>query len=191
VHAPRPRQSQRGQSLAEFAISSVVLVLLFGGLVDLTRSIHYRDVLAGAARDGARRGASFSAASSTYPYLDDADIKSEVDAELAAGGLPASIANLTTNCPSVTDGNSLHNPPYTFPAAVQNNGNQPYLYICYDNTAAEDHPTASGLTGLTGNDLDVILLMAYSPLTGVIPAALPGGFGLSANWHLWVRSPSS
>lgn len=190
MHGPHRRRTQRGQSLAEFAISSVVLVLLFGGLVDLTRSIHYRDVLSSAAREGARRAATYSTGTATYPYLDDSDIKSEVDTELGAGGLATTgTVNQGGNCPSVSDGNSQYNPPYSFPAVVQNHGNQPYLFICYDNSSGEDHPTAAGLSGLSGNDVNVILMMAYSPLTGVIPAPLPGGFGLSANWHLWIKSP--
>jgi Flp pilus assembly protein TadG len=175
---------QRGQSLVEFAASSVVLVLLFGGLVDLTRAIHFGDVLQGGAREGARTGSVFSAGTNSNPYLDDADIKTAVDSHLKAGGLPASSLQ-TPGCPSVTDGNSVHNPPYVngaFPTAA----NSPYLYVCYNNSGATDYPTTPA-TGLRGLDLNVILVLSYGPFTSVIPGPLSGNFGVSANWHARIQ----
>lgn len=176
----------RGQSLAEFAISSVVLVLLFGGLVDLTRAIHFADVLQSAVHEGARAGAAFDTGSASNLALDDADIKAVVDAQLRAGGLGNSILkNPGVDCPAVADGNAFHNPPYAN-AAFPGVANQPWLYICYANNGAADYPSTPPTT-LAGQDLNVILLMAYGPLTAVVPTPLGGTFGLAANWHVRVQ----
>ena len=177
---------QAGQSLVEFALASIVLVILFGGLVDITRAIHWADVMQSAAREGALRGATFSAGSASNAYLDDTDIKAGVDSELVAGGLPASILqNGVSSCPTVSDGNGNHNPPYAssaFPAAA----NQPWLYICYSNSGAQDYPVTPA-TGLAGADLNVVLLLAYGPLTAVIPGPLSGNLGVAANVHVRVQ----
>jgi Flp pilus assembly protein TadG len=186
VQDPIARRRQLGQSLVEFALASVVLVLLFGGLVDLTRAIHFADVLQSAAREGARRGATYDAASQSNLYLDDADIKAAVDSQLAAGGLPASILkNPSTDCPAVADANAFHNPPYAnpaFPALA----NQPWLYVCYNNGTASDYATIPA-TGLAGLDLNVVVVMAYGPLTAVIPTPLGGNLGLATNLHVRIQ----
>jgi len=46
--------AQRGQALAEFAIILVVLMLLLLGVIDLSRAVYIRSVVANAAREGAR-----------------------------------------------------------------------------------------------------------------------------------------
>jgi Flp pilus assembly protein TadG len=78
---------QRGQSLVEFAISSIVLLLLMMGLLDLSRAFYYAVNLQGAAREGARHGAWFNTATRSNNYLDDADIMSAVNSSLAGSGL--------------------------------------------------------------------------------------------------------
>jgi Flp pilus assembly protein TadG len=175
---------ERGQSLVEFAVSSVVLLLLIGGLVDIGRSIDVAEALSNAAREGARHGAWFDAGTLSHPYLDDGQIKAAVDAELAAAGLPASLLkNPGSTCPSVTDGNGFHNPPYTsgsYPAAA----NQPWLYVCYNNTSGLDFTSpASNQAGL---DLNVIVLYTYGPLTPLIKTQF-GVFQLAANQHVVVQ----
>src|SRR5439155_671486 len=70
-----PHPAQRGQSLVEFAVSSVVLLLLVGGLVDIGRSIFITEALSNAAREGARHGAWYDAPNLSHPYLFDAQIK--------------------------------------------------------------------------------------------------------------------
>src|SRR6266699_5931423 len=108
-----PHLKEGGQSLVEFAVSSVVLLLLVGGLVDIGRSIYVSEALSNAAREGARHGAFFDAPNLSHPYLYDASIKAAVDTELAAISLPATVLrNPGNTCPSVTDGNAYHNPPY-------------------------------------------------------------------------------
>ena len=78
--SPDPdKKGQRGQSLVEFALSSVVLLLLVGGLVDIGRAIYITEGLSSAAREGARHGAWFDAPHQNSPYLYDAQIKAVVD----------------------------------------------------------------------------------------------------------------
>jgi Flp pilus assembly protein TadG len=183
VHGPRQRHSQRGQSLAEFAISSVVLIILFGGLVDLTRAIQFADVLQSAAREGSRWGSTFDAGANSNPHLDDTDIKSVVDSELNAGGLPNSILKNGGTCPSGLD-NSENNPPYGN-ASFPNVGNQPWLYICYAGGTTDYASTPA--TGKGGLDLNVVVVMAYAPMTAVIPTPLGGNLGLATNLHSRIQ----
>ena len=183
---PAEPRRLRGQSLVEFALSSVVLLLLVGGLVDIGRAIQVSETLANAAREGARHAAWFDAPRQRTPYLFDSEIKAMVDQELTASSLPASVLkNPGSTCPSVADGNVYHNAPYVngaYPAAV----NQPWLYICYDNTAGVDFTSAA--TGQGGQDVNVIVLYTYSPLTPLIGGQF-GNFHLAANQHITVQGP--
>jgi Flp pilus assembly protein TadG len=175
---------QRGQSLVEFAVSSVVLLLLVGGLVDIGRSIYITEALSNAAREGARHGAFFDAPNLSHPYLYDASIKAAVDAELAAISLPASVLkNPGNTCPNVTDGNAFHNPPFVstaYPATA----NQPWLYICYNNTPGLDFTSAA--TNQAGLDVNVIVLYTYGPLTPLVKSQF-NVFQLAVNQHLTVQ----
>ena len=67
--------TQRGQSMVEFALSSVVLLLLVGGLVDIGRAIYVGEALSNAAREGARHGVWFDAPNRNHPWLFDAEIQ--------------------------------------------------------------------------------------------------------------------
>lgn len=191
---PRPLNSARphgvngqfGQSLVEFALSSVVLLLLVGGLVDIGRAIYVSETLSSAAREGARHGAWFNAPTLGHPYLYDAEIKNAVDAELAAISLPASVLkNPGTTCPNPTDGNTFHNPPYAnsaYPPAAD----QTWLYICYDNTPGVDF--TSPTTGQSLQDLNVIVLYTYGPLTPLVTAQF-GTFQIASSTHMTVGGP--
>ena len=179
-----PLHDQRGQSLVEFAVSSVVLLLLVGGLVDIGRSIYVSEALSNAAREGARHGAWFDAPSQSHPYLYDAEIQATVDTELAAISLPASVLkNPGTTCPSVTDGNSYHNPPYVS-SAYPSTANQPWLYICYNNTPGLDFTSPATNQGQL--DLNVIVLYTYGPLTPMVRSQF-GFFQLAVNQHMTVQ----
>jgi Flp pilus assembly protein TadG len=179
----RPIVRQRGQSLVEFALSSVVLLLLVGGLVDIGRAIYVSEALSNAAREGARHGAWFDAPRKTNSYLYDAEIKSAVDAQLATISIPASVLkNPGTTCPSTSDGNSFFNPPYA-DSAYPNVANQPWLYICYANTPGLDFTSPAGNQGQ--QDLNVIVLYAYGPLTPLVTAQF-GSFRLAVNVHMTV-----
>ena len=176
--------SQAGQSLVEFAVSSVVLLLLVGGLVDIGRSIFVSEALSNSAREGARHGAWYDAPNLSHPYLYDAEIKVAVDTGLASIGLPASVLkNPGTTCPNPTDGNGLHNPPYAS-AAYPPTANQPWLYICYNNTAGLDFTSPATNQGQL--DLNVIVLYTYGPLTPLVRSQF-GVFQVAANQHITVQ----
>jgi Flp pilus assembly protein TadG len=175
---------QRGQSLVEFAVSSVVLLLLIGGLVDIGRSIYVSEALSNAAREGARHGVWYDAPNLSHPYLYDAQIKAVVDAGLASISLPASVLkNPSTTCPSTSDGNTLHNPPYVS-SAYPGSANQPWLYICYNNTSGLDY--TSPATNMGQLDLNVIVLYTYGPLTPVVKSQF-GVFQVATNVHMTVQ----
>jgi Flp pilus assembly protein TadG len=175
--------SQRGQSLVEFAVSSVVLLLLVGGLVDVGRSIYISEALSNAAREGARHGAWFDAGKQANPYLYDTQIKAVVDSELATIGIPATLLkNPGNTCPSPKDGNAFHNPP--FPDAAYPPANQSWLYICYNNTPGVDF--TSPATNQDGLDLNVIVLYTYSPITPIISQQF-GIFHIAVNQHVTVQ----
>jgi Flp pilus assembly protein TadG len=172
--------------MVEFALSSVVLLLLVGGLADIGKAVYVSEVLSSAAREGARHGAWFDAGSQARPYLYDAQIKAVVDAQLASNSLPASVLkNPTTTCPNPTDGNAFHNPPYVS-SAYPTTPNQPWLYICYDNTPGVD--LTSPPNGQGQQDLNVIVLYSYGPLTPLITAQF-GSFHLANNEHVTVQGP--
>src|SRR3989442_12946000 len=107
------QRRQRGQSLVEFAISSMVLLLLAMGLIDLSRAFYYSVSLQGAAREGARHGAWFNTAARENKFLDDADVLTAVKDALYGAGFQDSQINLvTTNgCLSPTDGNGVNTKP--------------------------------------------------------------------------------
>ena len=174
----RSSMRQRGQSLVEFALSSVVLLLLVGGLVDIGRAIYISEALSNAAREGARHGVWFDAPRQNHPYLNDAEIKASVDSQLAAISIPASV--LKTTCPAPSDGNGFHNPPYAN-SAYPPTANQPWLYICYNNAAGPPPATNQG-----GLDLNVIVLYAYGPLTPLVTAQF-GIFRVAVNQHMTVQ----
>lgn len=180
------RNKQGGQSLVEFAVSSVILLLLVGGLVDIGRSIYVSEALSNAAREGARHGVWFNAARQSHPYLDDAQIQPAVDAELASISLPGSVLKNSggTTCPTPTDGNAYHNPPYVS-SAYPSTANQPWLYICYNNTPGLDY-NLSPATNLGQLDLNVIVLFTYGPLTPLVKSQF-GVFQVAANEHMTVQ----
>ena len=176
--------SSRGQSLVEFALSSVVLLLLVGGLVDIGRAIFISEALSNASREGARHGAWFDAPRQAHPYLYDGQIKAAVDAELATISIPASVLkNPGSTCPSSSDGNAYHNPPYVS-SAYPGVANQPWLYICYNNTPGLDFTSPATNQGQL--DLNVIVLYAYGPLTPLITAQF-GIFRVATNEHMTVQ----
>ncbi len=176
--------SERGQSMVEFALSSVVLLLLVGGLVDIGRAIYISEALGNAAREGARHGVWYNASTQTHPYLDDAQIKAAVDSELATISIPASVLkNPGTTCPAPTDGNAFHNAPYAS-SAYPASANQPWLYICYNNTPGLDFTLPATNQGQL--DLNVIVLYAYGPLTPLVTAQF-GIFKVASNVHMTVQ----
>jgi len=173
--------------MVEFALSSVVLLLIVGGLVDIGRAIYVSEIMSSAAREGARHGAWFDAPNQAHPYLDDAQIQAAVDLELRAMWPAGSVLKnpAGTTCPTPSDGNGYHNPPYAN-SAYPTTANQPWLYICYDNTNGVDFTSPAG--GQSQQDVNVIVLYSYGPLTPLITAQF-GTFHLAANEHITVQGP--
>jgi Flp pilus assembly protein TadG len=175
-----PFRGQRGQSLVEFALSSVILLLLVGGLVDLGRAIYVTEILSSAAREGARHGAWYDAPHLNNPYLNDAQIQAAVDQQLLAASMSRSVLKNPggTTCPAVADGNAYHNPPYVS-SAYPGASNQAWLYICYNNSPGTDF-------GQAGQDLNVIVLYTYAPLTPLLTGQF-GTFHLASNEHMTAQ----
>src|ERR1700686_1691476 len=96
------RRRQRGQSLVEFAISSMVLVLLLMGLLDLSRAFYYSVNIQGAAREGARHGAWFDTATRSNKYLNDDAVMLAVRQAMAGAGFDGTNLPLPTQVKSAT-----------------------------------------------------------------------------------------
>jgi len=183
------RRRQRGQSLVEFAISSIVLLLLVMGLLDLSRAFYFSVNLQGAAREGARHGAWFNTASRNNNFLDDADVMSAVNAGLNGAGLTANLV-ASGSCLSGSDGNAFNNKPYSvaaYPVTTQ----QVNAYICYT------YPGAAFQTGSRGlppgdnswrlGDINVSLLMNFALITPLIQGLFGNGLDLAYNEHFTIQ----
>jgi len=187
VHAPRESR-QLGQSLVEFAISSIVLLLLMMGLLDLSRAFYYAVNLQGAAREGARHGAWFDTATRSNTYLDDADIMSAVNSALSGAGLTGTF--VPGACLAPTDGNGVNNKPYSaaaFPASTQ----QVNVYICYSSPnggpqvgTLAAHPTDNSWRL---GDINVSLLMNFGIITPFIQSLFGSGINLTYNEHFTIQ----
>ena len=176
----------RGQSTVEFGASALVLVLLVFGLVDLGRVFYFDVGLQGATREGARQATWFDPASGTNPYLSDATIKSSVDAVLIKSGLPPSVLqNPSGTCPTTADGNSGYNPPYTdttYPAGA----NEPSLFICYADTPGLDLAAPPADNSFKGADVNVILVMNFGFVSGLMSGVLGNSIHIVSNTHMTV-----
>ena len=185
-----PRRHSRGQATVEFGISATVLLLLLVGLIDLGRVFYFDIGFVGASREGARQASWFDPSNTTNPnpYLYDGAIQAAVDAILTRSGLPAGSAlqNPGTTCPSPSDGNTVHNPPYADSAYPSGNVNQPLLYICYANTPGLDLTSAPTDNSYKGADVNVILVMNFGFATGFLQGILGSSTHLVANTHMTV-----
>ena len=187
----RPGRSQRGQSLVEFAISSIVLLLLMMGLLDLSRAFYYAVSLQGAAREGARHGAWFNTAVRANNYLDDADIMTAVNQSLLGAGITG-VQVTSAGCLAGTDGNSFNNKPYpvsAYPSTPQSVN----VYICYTPPSSMGgSPLASRALAPTDNlwrlgDINVALLMNFQLITPFIQTMFGSGINLAYNEHFTIQ----
>ena len=191
-HTARGRRRQAGQSMVELAIGSVVLLLLMGGLLDLSRVFFYAVGTQGAAQAAARHAAWFEAGSQQNRYLDDADVVAAVNQGLAGAGLPPVSAPQGT-CPA-GQGNTVNDPPYA-PNLYPSGSNAVYLYICYrppgSASAVGTLSTAPGPfdSSWRQGDVNVILLLNYGLVTGFMQSALnaAGGVHVTANAHFTIQ----
>ena len=186
---------QRGQSLVEFAISSLVLILLLMGLLDLSRAFYFAVNLQGAAREGARHGAWFDTATRANKYLDDDDVMLAVDQALAGAGfngtnLPLPVQVKTGGCLNPTDGNTFNNKPYAA-AAVPPSTGQLYVYICYTYPGGAIQkgtmPTAPLDSSWRLGDINVSLVMKFALVTPLIQNLFGNGIPLVYNEHFTIQ----
>ena len=102
VHRPRApgtARGRRGQSLVEMAVAFPLLLLLVAGALDLAHAYSLAGILANAAREGARHGAS---------HATDDDIKTRVVQEAAGAPLTLDPSDVTiTRDPDDNAGSSI------------------------------------------------------------------------------------
>lgn len=180
---------QRGQSLVEFAISSIVLLLLAMGLLDLSRAFYYAVNLEGAAREGARHAAWFNTSQRLNTYLDDAEVASAVNSALSGAGLVGTLKP-QGNCLTPTDSNTVDNKPYpasAYPATPQ----AVFIYVCYTSpggatqTGTMNSPPTDNSWRL--GDVNVILLMRFQLITPFIQNLFGTGLDLAYNEHFTIQ----
>jgi TadE-like protein len=188
----RVASPQSGQSLVEFAIGSIVLILLLSGLLDFSRAFFYSVAIHGAAYAGARHAVWFDTGSHQNRYLDDADITVAVNRGLVGASL-APVNGPQGTCPVGLD-NSVNDPPYA-PNVYPTGLNAAYLYICYTR------PGASGPSGTVAappapfdsswrlGDVNVIVLLNYGLATTFMQSTLNafGGIHVASNAHFTVQ----
>ncbi len=185
----KAKRRQRGQSLVEFAISSIVLLLLMMGLLDLSRAFYFAVNLDGAAREGARHGAWYNTASRLNIYLYNQTIWDTVNQSLSGAGVVGT-GVAQASCLAPTDGNAFNNKPYAssaYPATPQ----AVNIYICYT------YPGGSSQTGTMGaapidnswrlGDINVSLLMNFQLITPFIQSLFGNGINLAYNQHFTIQ----
>jgi TadE-like protein len=192
---------ESGQSTVEFGASAIVLILLLFGLIDLGRVFYFDVALQGAVREAARHATWFDVTTGTNPSLYNTDgwsgtpcgdpnphpgIKESIDCNLSKSGLPASVLqNPGVTCPSPADGNGAFNPPYpdsVYPVAP----NVPSLFICYSQTPGLDLSAAPGDNSLKGTDVNIILVMSFGFVSGLMQGVLGDSIHIVANTHMSV-----
>lgn len=173
----------------EFGISSIVIILLLTGLLDLSRVFFFRVSLYGAAREGARHAAWYDTANRYNPFLDDADIIVAVNQALGGSGLH--VTGNQGQCPGGGGGFTYpyNNPPYPggYPAP---GGSSPLLYICYtdpNGVVYNSRTTAPADNSWRQGDVNVILQWTYGFVTPLLPALFPNGAPMVANAHFTVQ----
>jgi len=173
----------------EFAISSIVLLLLMMGLLDLSRAFYFAVNLQGAAREGARHGAWFNTSARANLFLDDADVMDAVNSGLSGSGLTGTFVG-SGGCLVPTDANSFNNRPYpasAFPATPQ----AVNVYICYTQ------PGGGAQTGSMPNhpvdnswrlgDINVSILMNFKLITPLIQGLFGNGINMAYNEHFTLQ----
>ena len=199
-----PRRRQAGQAIAELALSAVVLLLLLSGLLDFARVFYFTSALRGTAFAAARHAAWFDPGQRQNPYLCDqsntsgggtcsSGVADAVNEGLAGAHL-ATVTGVQGTCPSPTDGNSAHNPPYSS-SAYPTGANQTYLYVCYTSPngstvlGSQANPPAAYNSSWHLGDVNVILLFNYGLLTGFMQQQLQaaGGIHVATNAHFAVQ----
>ena len=173
----------------EFAISSIVLLLLMMGLLDLSRAFYFAVNLQGAAREGARHGAWFDTAGRYNPYLDDGDIMTAVNQGLQGAGLTA--VDVSANgCLAGADGNTYNNKPYAAAAYPATTGSV-NAYICYTYPGGSlqlgTRPAPPTDNAWRLGDINVSLLMNFALITPLIQNIFGNGLKMAFNEHFTIQ----
>lgn len=182
---------QSGQAVVEFALSSIVLIVLMAGLIDLGR-VFYSDVsMHGAAREGARHAAWFDPGTDSNPYLSDAEVLSSVNQNLAGSKLTATFpgGSKGTFCPSPKDGNAYNNPPFDS-SQYPNTLNSPWVYVCYkqaNGTYAGGRTAAPTDNSFLLGDVMVAVVMSYGLVTPLLQGIIGNGFPVVAFAHFTIQ----
>ena len=183
------RRKQRGQSLVEFAISSIVLLLLMMGLLDLSRAFYFAVNMEGAAREGARHGAWFDTAGRYNPYLYDDAVMQAVNQGLQGAGVTATQIK-GVGCLAGADGNPYNNKPYAAGAYPATTGSV-FAYVCYTSpggaTQLGTRPTPPSDNSWRLGDINVSLLMNFALITPLIQNIFGNGLKLAFNEHFTIQ----
>ena len=187
---------QRGQATVELALSSIVLLLLVTGLLDLSRVFYFDVSLQSATREAARHAAWYDTASRKNIYLDDSEIVGSVNTSLGGSGLSVT-GNSGSGMDECLAGAADNNPPYAnFGGAAPNpypastSLNQPVLFICYtkpDGTQLTTLASAPTDNSWRLGDINVILLMNYGLITFFLQSQIGNGFHVAANSHFMIQ----
>ena len=188
------RRRQRGQSLVEFAISSIVLLLLAMGLIDLSRAFYYSVALEGAAREGARHGAWFNTANRANLFLKDSEISATVQQALLGAGFTNGQVTFVAQagCLVPTDSNVDNNKPYpqsAYPTTPQTVN----VYACYTKPESLGGGQTGSMTfAPTDNswrlgDVNVTVLMDFQLITPFIQGIFGGTLDLAYNEHFTIQ----
>jgi hypothetical protein len=193
-----------GQAATEFAISSIMLLLLVSGIVDFGRAYFYNVSMHGAAREGARHAAWFDPGTDSNPFLDDVDVLCAVNQNLAGSGVQATFPDgAHPSCPTQGDdsgysgehtvcpatGNSFNNPPLpsnAYPGSL----NHPWLYVCYATQGSGyggNRPAPPGDNSYSQGDVETILVMSLGIVTPLAQSLFPGGIGMVSYAHIAVQ----
>ena len=191
---PRPgggRRRERGQSLVEFSLSSILLLLLLTGLIDLGRVFYFDVSMHGAAREGARHAAWFDPGTDSNPYLSDAEVLKAVNQNLNGSKLTATFPNgaSTSTCPPPKDGNVYNNPAFD-QSYYPNTLGTPWVYVCYKTATGSysgGRTTAPTDNSFLLGDVNVIVVMSYGLVTGFLQGLLGNGFPVVAFAHFTIQ----
>ena len=193
----RSRRRQGGQSLVEFAISSLVLILLLMGLLDLSRAFYYSVNILGAAREGARHGAWFDTATRTNKYLYDDAVMLAVDQAMAGAGfdgqpghLPVPVQVKSAGCLVGADGNAINNKPYSS-GAVPGSTGAVNVYVCYTQPGGVFKtgtlPTPPLDSSYRLGDINVSIIMNFALVTPFLANMFGSGIPLVYNEHFTIQ----
>ncbi|HLQ60603.1 MAG TPA: TadE/TadG family type IV pilus assembly protein [Candidatus Acidoferrales bacterium] len=173
----------------EFALSSIVLLLLAMGLLDLSRAFYFGVSIQGAAREGARHAAWFDTPSRLNTYLSDNEVITTVNQALAGSGMTGTF-RAQPNCLAGTDGNTQNNPPYPS-SAYPGTYNAPNVYACYTR-GSDGYQTGSLLSRPANNDwrlgdVNVQILLSYGLITGFMQNVIGNFIQIPVNAHFTIQ----